>query len=463
LSLYNRTSLRHIDTPLVLSEFPVNKGFTVSFVDACDGEISAAFRARQLQNCALRSEATMKSRNSNLFVAVTSLCLLSTPAWLMAQQPEQQKLPPVHYHITDLGTLGGPYSSAFSVSDPGFVSGEATLANGTGHAILWYQGKNLDIGAPGLGTGGAATLNSIAYTVNGLAQAVGSAEPSTRDKDSENFCSFGSGLQCLPFRWQGGVMTALPTLGGKNGAALSINDFGQVAGVAEEDTEDAGCVAPQAHRFEAVVWQPAKGGIQSLRPFPGDSVGAAVWINDKGQVVGVSGSCGDTQLPPLVGGPRAVLWENGSVIDLGNLGGACLNGCKSAALGVFGNTALFISNQGEVFGGSALEGEQTFHAFSWTKRTGKMQDLGTVPGDYASIALAANDQGEIVGLSIDKTGVPRAFLRRNGVMLDLNTLLPTNSPIHALVAQFINLRGEITGFGVNASGQTHAFLATPCP
>jgi probable HAF family extracellular repeat protein len=77
--------------------------------------------------------------------------------------------------------------------------------------------------------------------------------------------------------------------------------------------------------------------------------------------------------------------------------------------------------------------------------------------------LAANDQGEVVGLSIDKTGVPRAFLRRNGVMLDLNTLLPTNSPIYALVAQFINSRGEITGFGVNGSGQTHAFLATPCP
>ena len=30
-------------------------------------------------------------------------------------------------------------------------------------------------------------------------------------------------------------MTALPTFGGKNGAAVSINDFGQAAGVAEED------------------------------------------------------------------------------------------------------------------------------------------------------------------------------------------------------------------------------------
>ncbi len=370
---------------------------------------------------------------------------------------------PVHYHITDLGTLGGPYSSAFSVSDPGFVSGVATLANGAEHAILWYRGIKLDIGAPGLGKGSASGLNSIAYTVNGLAQAVGSAEPSGQEKDSENFCSFGSGLTCLPFLWQRGVMTALPTLGGKNGAALSINDFGQVVGVAEEDSEDARCVAPQAHRFEAVLWRPGKGEINKLPPFPGDSVGAAVWMNNQGQIVGTSGSCGNTQLPPLVGGPRAVLWENGAVIDLGNLGGACVNGCKSAALGAFGNTALFVSNRGLVVGASALEGEQTFHAFSWTKERGKMQDLGTVRGDYASVALAANDRDEVVGLSIDKSGNPRAFLRRNGMMIDLNTLLPANSPIYALVAQLINSSGEIAGFGVTSSGQTHAFLATPCP
>ena len=53
-----------------------------------------------------------------------------------------------------------------------------------------------------------------------------------------------------------------------------------------------------------------------------------------------------------------------------------------------------------------------------------MKDLGTVPGDYASVALGANEKGEVVGFSFDKTGAPRAFLRRNGVMLDLNSLLP---------------------------------------
>ena len=140
-----------------------------------------------------------------------------------------------------------------------------------------------------------------------------------------------------------------------------------------------------------------------------------------------------------------------------------MNGCKSASLGAFGNTPLYISNRGLIVGLSALAGEHTFHAFSWTKETGKMQDLATIPGDYASVAVGANDRGEVVGASVDKNGNPRAFLRRNGMMIDLNTLLPANSPIYALVAQFINASGEIAGFGVNGGGQTHAFLATPCP
>jgi probable HAF family extracellular repeat protein len=91
-----------------------------------------------------------------------------------------------------------------------------------------------------------------------------------------------------------------------------------------------------------------------------------------------------------------------------------------------------------------------------------MKDLGTVQGDYASVALGANEKDEVVGFSFDKTGAPRAFLRRNGVMIDLNTLLPANSPIYALGAGLINETDEIVGVGATSSGQMHAFLARPC-
>ena len=95
-----------------------------------------------------------------------------------------------------------------------------------------------------------------------------------QEKDSENFCGFGSGLKRLPFRWPQGVMTAVPAFGGTNGTAVSINDFGQVTGAAGETTTDPACAAPQTHDFEAALWGPGKGAIRELRPFPGDTVGS---------------------------------------------------------------------------------------------------------------------------------------------------------------------------------------------
>jgi hypothetical protein len=90
----------------------------------------------------------------------------------------------------------------------------------------------------------------------------------------------------------------------------------------------------------------------------GDSVGMAFWINDNGQAVGGSGSCANSQLPPIAFTPHAVLWEkDGSVTNLGNLGGT-----GNIALEV-GNIALSINNQEQVVGGSALPGNTTVHAF----------------------------------------------------------------------------------------------------
>ena len=67
-----------------------------------------------------------------------------------------------------------------------------------------------------------------------------------------------------------------------------------------------------------------------------------------------------------------------------------------------------------------------------------------------------------VGVSFDENGNPRAFLRKNGVLTDLNTLIPADSPLYLLFAHGINSRGEIVGFGVDGAGDVHAFLATPC-
>jgi probable HAF family extracellular repeat protein len=81
------------------------------------------------------------------------------------------------------------------------------------------------------------------------------------------------------------------------------------------------------------------------------------------------------------------------------------------------------------------------------------------------LAWESTMQAEVVGSSISAPGVaagnPRAFLWRNGVMTDLNTLAP-NSPLYLLIAFGINDAGQIAGFGVDSSNEIHAFLATPC-
>jgi probable HAF family extracellular repeat protein len=90
-----------------------------------------------------------------------------------------------------------------------------------------------------------------------------------------------------------------------------------------------------------------------------------------------------------------------------------------------------------------------------------MRDLGTLPADYASLALGINEAGEVVGASLDADFNPRAMLWKNGVMADLNTLIPTNRSLYLLLANSINSSGAITGLAVTSSGELHGFLAKP--
>ena len=369
--------------------------------------------------------------------------------------------PAPHYNIIELGPLAGTFSQGFAINDNRLIAGASAVRDGTMHAAFWGMGLKMDIGAPG--------LNSGVYGLNRLAQASVQGETSAKDPNNENFCAYGTGLQCRPFVWQGGVLTALPTLGGYNGTVGGVNNRGEVSGFAENSTRDPECpsavtvsgTGPQVLDYEPVIWGPGKDQVRQLHLLPGDTVGMAYWINDNGQAVGVSGRCGNTVLPPVANGPHVVLWEkDGSPTDLGNLGAAA------------NNNALAVNNQGQVVGTSALSPDSTatvgIHAFLWTKGTG-MRDLGALPGDVSSVGMALDESGIVVGASFDKDGNPRAFLWQNGVLSDLNTLIPATSPLVLMFADGINSSGEIVGFGAVKSTCTadpslceiHAFLATP--
>jgi len=396
---------------------------------------------------------------------------ISALTWLAAiaipLQAGAQTLP--RYFVTDLGPAGNPFSQAAWLNRSGVVSGVDTASDGTSHAILWFQDMLLDISKPGLGG-----PNSSAGAINEFAQVIGSAETATKDPNHENFCGFGTGSQCSTFLWQYGVMTALPTLRGVDGHFGTnsgwgqINNLGVVAGFAENSNRDPECpgkvavngIGPQVLDFEPVLWGPEPGQIQQLPTLPGDSVGLATGINDLGQVVGISGRCGNTVLPGFFAGPHAVFWDtDGSVHDLGNLGGSV----NPSLLGV-GNAAAAINNQGQVTGLSALQGNYSMHPFLWTKEKG-MLDLGVLTGDFVGAGLSINNKGEIVGASISypgpSSGNPRAFLWSEGGMNDLNALVQPDAPLYLLTACSINDRGEIIGFGVTSGGDIHGFLAIP--
>lgn len=375
----------------------------------------------------------MKLKILTCVSAITLLAALVLPTQCLAQG-QTHKLP--NYTVTDLGTLGGTYSLAGGISNSGWIEGFSYLPDDTAyHAFLWRKGKMTEIGTLG------GPNSEAGWRPNDWGEVGGSSDTTTPDPNGEDFCGFGTYLECKPFSWQNGVMTPLPLLGGNNGYAAGVNDWGQVAGQAEYNTPDPTCILPGAYlQVGAVVWENGK-IIEKLLPLTGDPDAVAFAINDWDQATGASGNC---SIPPV----HAVLWQNGKAIDLGNFGGNVGEG-------------IDINNLGEVAGVSYLSDNVTYHGFLW--RNGKLTDLGTVTGDVSSDADGTNDWGQVVGGSYDAAGNNRAYLWQNGVMTDLNTLIPLTSPLYLLEANGgINDWGQIVGTALQIStGEVHAFLATP--
>jgi probable HAF family extracellular repeat protein len=357
------------------------------------------------------------------------------------------------YVIHDLGALpGGGFSQPGTLNDAGGVAGLSVASDGLQHAVLWVGDQIVD-----LNHSGDHGLNATAFGINSLGRVSIQTETSAYHPNGEDFCPYGTHRECVAAVWQWGRFVGLPTLGGNNSTVGNVNSRGQIPGVAETAVSDPSCASKlpsQKLRYQAVIWGPDLRTVKRL-PFLGnDTVSLALWMNDKGQAVGASGACSNTQPPPIAYGSHAILWEaDGTPVDLGNLGSTA------------GNVGLAINNRGEVVGASSLRDDSTpfngFVGFLWTRQHG-MKNLGTLPGDVASAAVAINDAGEIVGISTDPAGNLRAVYWHSGVAVDLNAQVAAGSNLYLLWAAAINNRGEITGWGVDTStGEIHTYLAVP--
>ena len=285
----------------------------------------------------------------------------------------------------------------------------------------------------------------------------------------------------------------LGTLGGPNSSETLefpfINNAGMVVGFADTgipDPTNPGGFLPHAFR-----WQ--QGVLTDLGTLP-DGLGSfAIWSNNRGQVVGLSGN---GLIDPLLGAPegRGVLWQkNGSIIDLGTLGGnQSLAGAinqRGQVIGVAANTTpdayslfgwatetrgfiwdkgvmrdlgtlggadtspSFINERGQVAGVSYVNFDPppdpflcgfpiTTHPFFWSE--GKMVDLGTLGGTCASTATI-NNRGQVAGWSnLPGDYVLHPFLWEQGKLVDLGTFGGTFG-----VANWLNDAGEVTGVGFN--------------
>ena len=371
--------------------------------------------------------------NSILKIFLPSVTLLTVMA---SAQP--------HYTVTDLKPLlGGNFSQAFSVNNTGVSGGQSNLTDATQRAVVWAKGSTSPIL---IGAGG---VNSAIFGVNENGQAEVQSELAESDPNNSNFCGYGTDRKCVPFRWQGGALTALPLLGGNNGAVGGINSRGEISGWAETATLDPACAAPQKLDFEAVVWGPGVGEMRRLRPLSGDTVSMSIWINDAGQAVGTSGSCADTGLLPIGHGAHPVLWDkNGTPLNIGALD----------PTHEFGGIALSINNKGQVVG-AANQQDGSFRPFLWSA-AGGARILQLLPGAVGGGASAINDNGDAIGQSFDADGFPSPVLWRNGgAPQNLNDLAPGSS-LYLIWPTTINARGDVSGFGITAEGDVHGFVAT---
>jgi probable HAF family extracellular repeat protein len=223
-------------------------------------------------------------------------------------------------------------------------------------------------------------------------------------------------------------MTVLPTLSGNYGTAYGINNSGQIIG---NSLTASGIPA-------GVLIQ--NGTVTDLGNLGGVDGTYANAINNLGQIVGLSYN--------KQGNFLAFLWQNGAMTSLGTLGGQW-------------SQAYGINDSGQITGTAYLKGNTGPHAFLSTN--GKMTDLDKRGGSVQSWGFGINSAGVIVGKAQIKGGqfvTFHAMVVRNGKMQDLNNLIPSNSGWVLDEAYAINDAGQIVGYGEH-QGQIRGYLLTP--
>lgn len=242
--------------------------------------------------------------------------------------------------LTDIGTLGGRDSGAAAINDRGQVVGNSSVdASGVSRGFLYSGGSMRAL------AGGADGASLQAYGINNGGTIVGSMFVTTPDDSYRHAYTlaggtltdlgtlpYGDGSRAYainsqgevvgaanstihgapnypedPFIYRNGVMTGLGNLGGPWGAALSVNDLGQVAGYLGVGSLPGN----PGELYPTTAFLYTNGQVHVIGGLSPEWSSLATDINKLGQVVGSSGLG--------AGGSHAFLYEDGSMTDLNTL------------------------------------------------------------------------------------------------------------------------------------------------
>ena len=318
------------------------------------------------------------------------------------------------YALIDLGALANSYDSrATAINNAGVVVGQyMRVADYFG----FVYSNNVFSYLPLLGYPPGGAPGASATAINDLGQITGYSTTTNNYRHA--------------FLYDNGVLNDLGTLGSNGSVGFGINNSGVVVG--NSALQD---LTPRGFIFTDGVMQP----LGTL----GGQGSEAFAVNNLGQVVG------DSDIGNYV--THAFLYDaTQGMRDLGDLGSAYPD-----------SWAQGINDLGQVVGyalnpGNAMHGRGFLY-------DGVMRSVGTLGGD-SSRANAINNHGQIVGTSNDYDNEPHAFVWQDGLMYDLNHLVPPNSGWRLQVANHINECGQIVGYGnLTTSERYRAFLLTPTP
>lgn len=261
--------------------------------------------------------------------------------------------------------------------------------------------------------------NSIVHSVNNNGQVVGQV-------GNKSFVSWSPGGNPLYLNFG---PTTLPD--GPN-EPMSISNAGMIAGNAYRP--DA---TEHAYLFRG-------GAVQDLGTLEGRSFSLASSVNDGGAVVGYS------YTPGGILSPFIALSSETAPREISQVAGE-------------GAAAIDINLKGQVVGITGFgRGTDIYHGFVYFRdpQTG-VESLERIkdplrPSAFVNVT-GINDSGVIVG-----TITTGAFVHQNGEMRDLNLLIPQPSQWRMLgEARAINNVGQIVGTGILHTGETRAYLLTP--